>query len=243
MISPAAEEKITALGLSEEQVYRALRPDLLLPLASISPNPENPKQCNDARLLALTSALLQDGWVPSELPLVWETPDGKPTQYQLINGEHRWLICQAAGFEKFPAVIAPTIHAQADATALCMRLEEARARRDSKQFTANLLEMAAQGRDVELREVLRIKDPEALRAQRERFANKLKDTVEAGGIRGNAPRLVSLTFTGAQYEAYQVALGNARTRLKQAAETIAMLEELADSDVIAIGAVLRNGSS
>ena len=56
-----------------------------------------------------------------------------------------------------------------------------------------------------------------------------------------APKLVSLTFTGAQYDAYQTALGKARTRLRQAQETVDMVEELADKEIVALAAVLRNG--
>jgi len=243
MITAAVQKRIAALGLSEEQVYRALDPALLLTLSEVSPNPDNPKQCNDARLLQVASSLLQEGWVQSEMPLVWATPDGRPTRYQLINGEHRWMICKMAGFENFPALISPTIQTQADATALCMKLEEARARRDGKKYAENLLAMAAEGRDEELRAILRIKDPAALRAQRERFAAGLEAKVQRARTEDVRPRLVSLTMTREQHEAYTEALGKARTRLRQAQETVDMVRELSEGEIVAIAAVVRNGSS
>jgi len=57
---------------------------------------------------------------------------------------------------------------------LNMALEEAKARRDSKRFRENLITLAVAGRDAELKSILRVKDPETLRQERLRFAEKLQ---------------------------------------------------------------------
>ena len=85
-------QAIRELGLQEQQVFAQLDKGLLLSIADVAPNTFNPKACNDERLLAIASSIELNGWMPSELPLVWEPPDG-PTKYTLIIGEHRWLIC------------------------------------------------------------------------------------------------------------------------------------------------------
>ncbi len=241
-LSATAAKRVEALGLREDQVFAALDPALLLPIAEIRPNPDNPKTCQDARLLSIATSLKSKGWVPSELPLVW--PSGGATPYTLINGEHRWLIAKAAGFQHFPAVIAQGITSAEDALALTMALEEARARRDKGKWARNLVDLATQGRDDELRDILRVRDPEALRLLAQQQQQRVKDAErQRQEQRASAPRLVSFTLTGAQYDTLQYAMGRARTRLKQAGELVGMVRELADSDVVAIAAVMRNGKT
>jgi ParB-like chromosome segregation protein Spo0J len=240
MITSRAAAKIVTLGLKEEQVFAGIPVDLLLSLSDVSPNDYNPKSCNDERILMLANSVKMNGWIPSELPLVWEDKDG-PTRYTIINGEHRWLICKEAGFSQYPAVVASAIETREEAMALTMALEEARARRDAKQYTANLLELAAKNRDELLTKVLRQRDPEELRRLQAAHAEKSAQTVATAKEKASqAPRLMTLTFTRAQSDAYHQALGKARTRLKQAQETVNMLEELSNADVVAIAAVLRN---
>jgi hypothetical protein len=239
-MTPQVAKRVEALGLQEQQVYAMLDPALLVPIAEVRANPDNPKTCQDTRLLAIATSLKTKGWVPSELPLVWKA--GGPSEYMLINGEHRWLVALAAGFEHFPAVIASGIDNAEDATALTMALEEARARRDKGKWAKNLMDLAAQGRDQELREILRVRDPEALRQLAVRNKQRVSDAVaERQEQRSSAPRLVSYTLTGGQFDALQAAMGKARTRIKQAQELVGMVEELADRDIVAIAAVLHNG--
>jgi hypothetical protein len=237
-LSVGIHKRIEAMGLREDEIYAALDRALLLPIEDIRPNPDNPKTCQDARLLSIATSLKTKGWVPSELPLVW--PAGGATPYMLINGEHRWMIAKMAGFQRFPAVIARGITCAEDALALTMALEEARARRDKGKWAQNLMELAAQGRDEELRNILRVRDPEVLRQlalqQQARVEDAIKRQQEQ---RASAPRLVSFTLTGAQYDALQEAMGHAKTRLKQAQELVGMVRELADKDVVALAALLR----
>jgi ParB-like chromosome segregation protein Spo0J len=241
-LTPAVQKRVEALGLLEQQTYAAIEPALLLPIAEVRANPDNPKICQDARLLAIATSLKTKGWVPSELPLVWRA--GGPTPYMLINGEHRWLIARAAGFERFPAVVAKGIDCAEDAIALTMALEEARARRDKGKWARNLMDLAAAGRDDELRDILRVRDPALLRE----LANQQRGRIEAAvqerqEQRASAPRLVSFTLTGAQYDSLQQAMHQAKTRIKQAQELVGMVQELVDKDVVALAAVIRNGQA
>jgi ParB-like chromosome segregation protein Spo0J len=241
MITSRVCKRIVALGLNEEQVFAGIPADLLLTLSDVSPNDYNPKSCNDERILMLANTIKLNGWIPSELPLVWEDKEG-PARYTIINGEHRWLICKEAGFSRYPAVVAQAVQTRDEAMALTMALEEARARRDAKQYTANLLELAAKNRDELLTKVLRQRDPEELRRLQAAHAEKSAQAVATAKEKASqTPRLMTLTFTRAQSDAYHNAMGKARTRLKQAQETIDMIEELSDADVVAIAAVLRNG--
>lgn len=241
-ITSRSDKQIVALGLTEEQAFRDIDPGLLLSISDVSPNDYNPKTCNDERLVALAASIKQTGWVPSELPLVWEDPHGV-TRYTIINGEHRWHICRIAGFARYPAVIANAVKSREDALALTMALEEARARRDGAKYTRNLIELATRGRDDLLRNVLRQRDPDELRRLAAERADKAKSVQAKAKEQRAAPRIVSLTFTSKQFDEYKTALGAARTRLKQAQETIDMVSDLSDADVVAIAAVLRNGRS
>lgn len=239
-ITASVEKRIEAVGLIEEDAFAGLPAGVLLAISAVSPNDYNPKQCSDDRLVRIAESIKLKGWVPSEVCLVWRDPDC-PTEYRIINGEHRWLICKIAGFTHFPAYVAEAVTTREDAMALGMALEEAVAGRDHKKWTDNLLHLATRGKDEDLRKLLRVKDPEQLR-QDLKYANAAGQEFAKSVARNTSrPKLVTLTFTGDQYDAYQAALGNAKTRLKMATETIGMLKELAERDVVAIAAVLRNG--
>lgn len=242
-LTPKISKKIAKLGLVEAEVLASIPVEHLRPLDSIRPSDFNPKDCSDDRLIQIARSLQRKGWVPSELPLVWRDPEG-PVEFALINGEHRWVICQAAGFTHFPALIAESITDRTDALALNAALEEARARRDSKQYAQNLIDLAVAGRDADLRSILRVRDPEALRQQRERFQQKLKGTAESGGVAApaNRPKLVTLTFTSAQHAAFEAALNGARSHLRKAQAVVDMVRELSDSEVVAVAAALRTAA-
>ena len=104
---------------------------------------------------------------------------------------------------------------------------------------SRLNRLARGARDELLRQVFLVRDPEALRRKREAFASRLNQQAQSA-VQRTPPKLISLVFTGDQYDAYQDALRGARTKLKQAAETIAMVRELEDRDIVALAAVLRN---
>lgn len=248
-MNDATARAIRALGLNEQQVFADIPPDLLLTISDIAPNDYNPKSIGPARdraCLQIAHSLRKHAWLPHDLALVWEDPDGA-TRYTIINGEHRWQVCKAAGFERFPAVVRPPFASRDDAIALVMALEGAKGRRDNKKFTANLLALAVDGKDDELRSILNVRDPAGLRLLAQQRQQRLDEAQGAAAEqRRSAPRLVSLTFTGAQYDEYQAALGKARTRLKQAAQTNALIQSLAeatDAELIAAAAVITNGKT
>ena len=181
-----------------------------MPISDVTPNDWNPKTCNADRLLQIASSLKKHGWLSNDLPLLWRDP-ACPDVLTIINGEHRWLVCAAAGFLHYPGKITTAPQTRADAIALTMAFEEAKARRDGAKFQQNLTDLAIAGRDEDLRTILRVKDPEALRKKQAAFATGLREKAVAGGTATTAPRMVALTFTGAQYDAYQAALGTARS--------------------------------
>jgi hypothetical protein len=241
-MQPSTLKAIRALDLNESDLYGQVPKKNLLCTVEIAPNDYNPKTCPPVRLLQIARALKQMGWVPSEMPLVWRDPEGT-APFTLINGEHRWQVIAAAGLLHFPALVAENVTSREEAMALTMALEDAKARRDSGKFAENLATLAASGdRDELLRQVFLIRDPEALRQKRAAFASGLAQKAQAAATQA-PPKLVSLVFTGAQYEAFQVALRGAKSRLKQAQETVGMVKELADKEIVAIAAVLRNGES
>ena len=235
-LSPALEKQILALGLEQEACYAALPAGCLLPMGEIQPNDFNRKHFK-SRIAEIAGSLKQVGWQPNDLALVWRDPAGK-VPYTIINGEHRWMIARLCGFTQFPALVANVTNRE-DAMLLNATFEVARGRLDKQGMAKNLAEIAARGdRDEWLRVAARIKDPEAIRATMRAQAERV-EMVRAEAKANAAPRLLTLALTAAQYEAWQLAIGKAKTRLKLAAETIGMVEELADRDIVAIAAVMR----
>jgi hypothetical protein len=238
-LTELAQKQIVRMELDEQVVYANLQGSLLVPIWDVGPNSWNPKTCQDDRLCQIARSLQKHGWQPSDLPLVAEGLEGAANRYTIINGEHRWLICNWAGFKQFPVTIATSVKTDEDGMALTMALEEAKARRDGKKFAENLVKLAVAGRDEELRGILRVRDPEALRQQRERFASKLAGNKATGGA---VPKLVSLVMTNEQHVQWTLAIRSARTKLLVAQATIDMVQELADREIVALAAALRNVS-
>lgn len=85
---PLAEEETAAQGVVE------------VPLASITPNPHQPRApIRDQDLVELAASIEEHGIIQ---PLVvTRAPDG----YQLIAGERRWRAAQRAGLERVPVVV------------------------------------------------------------------------------------------------------------------------------------------
>ena len=71
-----------------------------IPIASIRPNPDQPRRrFSDAEMATLTASVREHGVL--QPVLVTETLDG----YQLIAGERRVRAALAAGLDRIPAVI------------------------------------------------------------------------------------------------------------------------------------------
>jgi len=79
-----------------------------IPVASISPNPRQPRQVFDEEELAeLAHSVREVGVLQPVVVRAAAEQDGE-TRYELIMGERRWRACQEAGIERIPAIIRET---------------------------------------------------------------------------------------------------------------------------------------
>ncbi len=75
----------------------------LLPIASIHPNPNQPRQHFDEQALqALANSIASSGLMQ---PIVVRPANDGTGSYQIIAGERRWRAAQIAGLSRLPAVI------------------------------------------------------------------------------------------------------------------------------------------
>ncbi|HEX7059249.1 MAG TPA: ParB/RepB/Spo0J family partition protein [Solirubrobacterales bacterium] len=72
-----------------------------LPVATIKPNPNQPRKTFDPETLAGLASSIESSGVVQPL-LVRPLPDGS---YELIAGERRWRAAQQAGLERVPAIV------------------------------------------------------------------------------------------------------------------------------------------
>jgi len=88
------------IPLAEEEAVAASQGVIEVPLASIAPNPHQPRMpIRDQDLVGLASSIEEHGIIQ---PLVvTRAPDG----YQLIAGERRWRAARLAGLSTVPAVV------------------------------------------------------------------------------------------------------------------------------------------
>jgi ParB family transcriptional regulator, chromosome partitioning protein len=91
------EALLGSVSREQAQAAGALRE---LPIASIQPNPLQPRsQISEAELVELTASIEASGLLQ---PVVVRPRDGK---YELIAGERRWRAVQRLGWPKIPAVV------------------------------------------------------------------------------------------------------------------------------------------
>ena len=80
----------------------ARRPDLLVSIEDIAPNPNQPRRHFDAAALKdLADSVRQKGVIQ---PLILRSISG-PTKYEIVAGERRWRAAQIAQLHAVPAVI------------------------------------------------------------------------------------------------------------------------------------------
>jgi len=235
-VTDEVARQIAQLGLVEAEVLARIPREHLWPIEHVQPNDWNPKLCTPDRYLGLAHSLKTHGWLGSDIPLLWKP--GRAEQYVIINGEHRYRICVAAGFEHYPGFIAEACRTRDDAMALTMAMEEAKARRDAEKYVANLVELARKGRDEELRNILRVRDPGQLRAA----AEARRESIQAAVIARRSeepPRVVSMTMTGPQYVRFTEAMGNARSQLKRAGIACDLIDQLSMGDLMDLAVVYQ----
>jgi ParB family chromosome partitioning protein len=79
-----------------------------LPIASISPNPRQPRQVFDEDALQeLAHSVREVGVLQPVVVRAVDESDADP-RYELIMGERRWRACQVAGLDTIPAIIRET---------------------------------------------------------------------------------------------------------------------------------------
>jgi ParB-like chromosome segregation protein Spo0J len=227
-------DRLAAVGLVESEVLGGIIPEHLHPIGQVEPNEWNPKECNEARLLALAESLKRHGWLAHDLPLLWQDRRG---HFTIINGEHRWKVLVAAGFAQFPGIVTTAVKSREDGMALTMALEEAKARRDGKQYLANLVELAKAKRDEELRSIFRV-DAEAIR---ERARQKAEEVQIAARERlaAGPPRIITLLLPGPAFARFQEATAKARTALQRAGIATKAVEELSSGEVADLALLWR----
>lgn len=79
------------------------RPDFLVPVEAISPNPDQPRRHFDAAALQeLADSIRQKGIIQ---PLIVREKDGDPGRYEIVAGERRWRAAQIAQLHELPVII------------------------------------------------------------------------------------------------------------------------------------------
>ena len=110
---------------------------LLLPLQSVSPNPNQPRRSFDeGRLAELTASVREQGILQ---PILVRPSAGKPGKYEIVAGERRYRAATQAGLKHIPAIVKPL----EDKTTLEIALIENIQRQD-----LNPLEEAASYREL-----------------------------------------------------------------------------------------------
>lgn len=110
---------------------------LLLPLRSVSPNPNQPRRSFDeGRLAELTASVREQGILQ---PILVRPVSGKPGKYEIVAGERRYRAAEQAGLKNIPAIVKPL----EDKTTLEIALIENIQRQD-----LNPLEEAASYREL-----------------------------------------------------------------------------------------------
>ena len=97
--SPASSEKATIEVAVPAQIAGGRGMDI--PLASITPNPKQPRQSfSEAALAELAESMKTNGVIQ---PILVRPMGGE--KYQLIAGERRWRAAQKAGLLAIPAIV------------------------------------------------------------------------------------------------------------------------------------------
>lgn len=79
------------------------RPDVMLPIELIHPNPDQPRRSfNEDALDELSRSIAEKGIIQ---PLILRPDPAQDGQYQIVAGERRWRAAQKAGLHEVPALV------------------------------------------------------------------------------------------------------------------------------------------
>jgi ParB family chromosome partitioning protein len=79
------------------------RPDLLVPIETVEPNPDQPRRTFDEESLSdLTASVREKGIIQ---PLIVRRKPGSETQYEIVAGERRWRAAQRAQLHEIPVLL------------------------------------------------------------------------------------------------------------------------------------------
>lgn len=79
------------------------RPDRMLPVGRLEPNPDQPRRrFDEAALEDLTRSIREKGVIQ---PLVVRVSPRDPRMHEIVAGERRWRAAQRAGVEELPVVV------------------------------------------------------------------------------------------------------------------------------------------
>ena len=82
---------------------RSRRPDMMVPVESVHPNPDQPRRSFDEAALAeLAESIREKGVIQ---PLIVRPAPGADGQYQIVAGERRWRAAQIAQKHEIPVLL------------------------------------------------------------------------------------------------------------------------------------------
>lgn len=91
------------LDVTKSEAPVGRRPDFLVPVEAISPNPDQPRRNFDAAALKeLSDSIRQKGVIQ---PLIVREKAGEPGRYEIVAGERRWRAAQIAQLHELPVIV------------------------------------------------------------------------------------------------------------------------------------------
>ncbi len=88
---------------STESDVTPRRPDLMVPIEKISPNPDQPRRTFDKEALNDLSASIREKGIIQ--PLIVRARTGKKEAYEIVAGERRWRAAQMAKLHEIPVLV------------------------------------------------------------------------------------------------------------------------------------------
>ncbi|MDO6590455.1 chromosome partitioning protein ParB [Loktanella sp. D2R18] len=91
------------VGQDDTSIDSPRRPDLLIPVEHIIPNPDQPRRTfRDDALNDLASSIAEKGIIQ---PLIVRVSPNNPSTYEIVAGERRWRAAQMAKLHEIPVLL------------------------------------------------------------------------------------------------------------------------------------------